>query len=147
MGRAAAGLDDGNIGPSTQQAEKNALARLALVLEAFKPDSPGKESGESGGDGGKGNQGPPGAIQAAAELKLFKLLQQQINVRTRQLQEAAVREPLTEPLRQEFSALAKEQGRLAELLLQKLQPAPQNPEDAPDQLPERPQQPPQEDSQ
>ena len=31
--------------------------------------------------------------------------------------------------RQEFRALAQEQGRLAELLLQKLQPAPQNPEE------------------
>jgi hypothetical protein len=133
MGRAAARLDARDPGRSAQQAEQNALARLALILEALEPETPGTQAGGPGesGTAGQGNQDVPKAVQTVAELKLLKLLQQQINLRTRQLQQAtAPGRPLDEAQQEEFRALGQEQGRLADLLLQMLKPAPQNPEDA-----------------
>ncbi len=62
MGRAAAMLDRRQTDAAAQQAEQDALARLALVLEALKPDKPGNQDDSGGGGGGgQGNQGGPAA--------------------------------------------------------------------------------------
>ncbi len=133
MGRAAEGLEQRQTGAATQQAEQNALARLALVLEALQPDKPASPPADgSSGGGTPGNQGAPGGVQNVAELKLLKLLEQEVHLRTRQLQEAAgLGKPLGDAQRRELEALGQQQGRLADLLMQLLKPAAQNPEDAP----------------
>ena len=124
MGQAAKMLDGRQTDAATQQAEQTALDRLALVLEALKPEQPGNpnDSGNPGA-GGQGNQAPPGGARTVEELKLLKLLQQEVNGRTRQLHETiGSSRPLTAGQRQEFSSLAEGQGRLADLVIELLPP-------------------------
>ena len=102
------------------------MARFALVLKAIEPEKPAaKDDNRQGGDNGPG-KGPPGqqgGIQSLAEIKLLKLMQEDLNQRTERLQaELAGREP-TEPQRGEFDHLSEEQGRLVELILQLIKPA------------------------
>ena len=70
--------------------------------------------GAGGGPGGQG--GAPGGVQTVAELKLLKLLQQDIALRTQQLQQRIdAGEPLDDEDRREYAVLGEEQGRLADL--------------------------------
>ena len=63
----------------------------------------------------------PGGVRAAEELKLLKLLQQEVNLRTRRLDEAiGAAKSLTPAEQQEFSDLGQGQGRLADLVMQML---------------------------
>jgi len=132
MGRAAALLDRRETGDGAQRAEHDALRRLDMLLEALKPEEP---TAESDGGGGQGNQQgpPPGAgIQSLAELKLLKLLQHEVNLRTETLQQAVAPDGKpNEQQRRQFQSLADQQGRLADLLLQLLRPVQQKPEDEP----------------
>ena len=71
MGQAAALLDRRQTDAATQQAEQDALGRLALVSEALKPEKPDSQGNKSGGGGGggQGNQGNQGAPGASARPK------------------------------------------------------------------------------
>jgi len=107
-------------GEATQRMEQNVLSRLKRLVEAMKEDKPppgdSQGGGGSGGSGSKAGQ-PGGSIRALAELKLIKLMQDDLNRRTQQLGETiGDREP-TDSEQAELSQLAKEQGQLAELML------------------------------
>jgi len=59
-----------------------------------------------------------------AQLKLLKLLQENLNLHTTQLhQQEAAGKPAAD-LRDEYARLSEEQGRLAELTFQLLRPQP-----------------------
>ncbi len=94
MGRAAGMLDLRQTSRPTQEAQRYAAGRLDLVLEALEKeppdDDPNADAGGGAGAGaGAGQAAEPGeAIQSLAELKLLKLLQKEINLRTEQLQQA-----------------------------------------------------------
>ncbi|MCC6126167.1 MAG: hypothetical protein IT426_14490 [Pirellulales bacterium] len=140
MGRAADLLDERATGRETRAAQQNALRRLDLLLEALKPEPPPakKDEENAGGAGGQGKQGvkPPGdGIKKLAELKLLKLLQQEIQFRTVELQQAVGAGGANEDQRRQFSQLAEEQGRLAELMLKMLQPVETAPEENPENVP------------
>jgi len=146
MGRAAELLGQRQTGPPTQEAEQHALGRLDLLLEALKPEPPepeqenngGNGAGGAGGAGGaKGQGGAAEAAQALAELKLLRLLQEEINLRTRQLHEAvAAAENVTPEQQRRYAELSREQGQLADLVLQLLQVQPQAPEEDLEGLPD-----------
>jgi hypothetical protein len=139
MQRAAMLLDARETGAETKQAEQQAFARLQQLLEALRPDSQAGDDGGGGGQGG-GNQqqGPPAdVIRALAELKLLKLMQEEIMRRTAELEDAQRRGGgLTDEQQTELAALAQEQGRLADLIFNLAPPPAPNPEDNPDQLPD-----------
>ena len=64
MGRASALLERRQTGPTTQEAEQNAIDRLKLILSAMEAEEPGKTANENGpGEQGenKPNGGPPAA--------------------------------------------------------------------------------------
>jgi hypothetical protein len=141
MRQAAAGLQRGEAGQAVQQAEQAALARLEQMLAALKPDE---------SDGGEdtpppeqqGNppmaQPPPGDLAGAmAELKLLKLLQEEINRRTSVLEESRANNGQPSPAdEEELAALAREQGRLADMVYNLIEATAPRPEDNPDALPE-----------
>lgn len=139
MGRAAGLLNRRQTGPPTQEAEKNALGRLDLLLEALKKDpaADGQAGGTGSGTGRGGQGGKPGAVQMLAQLKLLKLLQEEVNLRTAKLHNAVdAAEPLTDEQQRQHAALSEEQGRLADLTSQLLQIQQQDPGDDPDALPD-----------
>jgi DNA repair exonuclease SbcCD ATPase subunit len=123
MSRATARLDRFLTDTATQDSERIALARLQQLLEALKPEPPGDDQPMEqpmGNDGG-GNQPqmPPGdAVHLLAELKLLKLMQQEINRRTTELEKLrAAAQVLTAEQEEELDDLSVEQGKLADLVL------------------------------
>lgn len=118
MLRAAKFLETADVGPQTLAAERTALLRLEQLHGALQQDA--QENGNTEGQqpnqpGQNGTQ--QDLIQRLAELKLLKLMQEEINRRTIELNLQRTGDgDLTEGQLRELSDLAKEQGELAELL-------------------------------
>lgn len=128
MTRAAGLLDRRQVGVATQHAAKAAHSQLTQILEALKREQPAQgeqdqsQGGDSGGQGGGGGN-PADALQVLAELKLLKLMQEEVNRRTRELEEILAAGGLIDPeTRNEYTRLSEEQGRLADLLLNLIPP-------------------------
>lgn len=135
MERVAAQLDRLDLGQSTTQSATSALARLEQLVKALKKV---EASGDSSPSGGTGQNGPQGdSIRRLSELKLMQFMQEELNLRTQQLETARVKQggALTPEQSQARLELADEQGKLAELMLELLNTASESPEDNPDALP------------
>jgi hypothetical protein len=120
MGLAAALLDRRQMAKSTQEAQRNALARLAAMIEALKPAPPPKEPDAN--PPGKLDQRPrpgqPGGARDVAQLRLLKAMQEEINRRTEALDKASSGGDKSSPeTRRQYEALEQQQGRLEESLL------------------------------
>ena len=117
MGTAADLLEKRDTGEAAQQAERNALGRLALLVEALKPESPLEKPDGNDEPPAKPDERTQRGVQSLAELRLLRLLQQQINDRTARLQETVDKagNP-TDGQRRQYRELAAEQERLAKLV-------------------------------
>ena len=135
MDLAAEQLVAGKTGRSTQQAEHSALTRLGHIADVLRSEANQPEPQEGAGEPGQGGQGgaqPPSPIDAA-ELKMLRLMQADLNQRTRE-HEATLAEHDVPPAENELSTeLATQQQRLAGLvdemirrLSQPTPPLPQN---------------------
>lgn len=143
MQRAAELLELRDTGLPAQTAQEAARQRLARLLEAFaknqKKQDGAKRDGGGGGGGGSGSGsgeqgGRPDGEFVLAQLKLLKLLQEDLNQRYRETvtdNDADSREA-----RRELIEIAAEQGKLAELTLKLSEPPAGAPEDAPEKLPD-----------
>lgn len=123
MTRAAGRLDRFLTDADTQTAEQIALTRLEQLLEALKPEPPADMNDQPppppGDPSQNGPQLPPGdALHLLAELKLMKLLQEEIHRRTTELEALRVGGALPPEKNQELADLAAEQGKLADLVLE-----------------------------
>jgi hypothetical protein len=111
----------------TQGAEKAAARRLKQLLESLKPDLPGNGGQQDGGGGGGGGGGAGGAgdgIPTAAQVKMLKALQKELNERTEQLDELVRRDKeLTPEQRTELDQLHEDQRTLADLARDMTKPA------------------------
>ena len=119
------------------------LARIEQLIAALKQDAappPDKPPGEEGGGGegaGQGGGGQQPNVRSVAELKLLKLIQEQINARTLTLDEARRDAAnLSDEQQLEFAQLSEEQGRLADLIANMMQVTDEKPEDNPAGLPD-----------
>ncbi|MBL9125237.1 MAG: hypothetical protein JNG90_16490, partial [Planctomycetaceae bacterium] len=124
MARAAEHFDRQQTDLAAQQAARRALQRLELLLQALAADpSPGDQQpqgndGESPSGGAGGSPGQPGdAIAEIAQLKLIKLMQEEVNARTRELDESVSKHQTPGPeAQQEYTRLSEEQSQLADLV-------------------------------
>ena len=103
-------------GSQTAAAQEAARVRFAQLLAALenKPkegDKPGEEGGGAG-SGGQQSGGRPDGNQVLTQLKLLKILQEDLNGRYRTLTE-----PDAGDDQGQLGEIAAEQGRLAELAL------------------------------
>lgn len=127
-------------GPAAQEPQRHALARLEQLLAALEPDKPDDQQSQQDDGSGSGSQsgGQQGeALPDTAQLKLLKLLQLDLNERTRTLadrlqQGGAARDEAARAL----VRVGDEQGKLADLVRNLSQPADEKPEDDPDSLPD-----------
>ncbi len=143
MQRAGEGLERRELNDATLDAERRALARLEQLQSAMSTDKneaakkPDQADDKQGGEQPSGGNQQQPKIRSVAELKLLKLVQEQINERTIALDEARQKSTsLTEAQQAEFVALSQEQGRVADLVTNMMQAEDQRPEDDPDQLPD-----------
>jgi hypothetical protein len=122
MDRACGLLDRGETGPPTQQSQQNALRRLALATNAITPEPAAKAEAEGRGGQGSGEKGSSGKQLTLAELKLLKSLQQEINQRTAQLEQAyGPRGAMASDAGRQYADLARDQADLADLVGQLLE--------------------------
>lgn len=120
MVRTAARLSQRDTGSATQQLEQDVLRRLTDLLAAMKQDQPPKPPQPNNKNGQPGNGGAkkPPDNHALAELRLIHLMQDDLNRRTRRLDEAvAGSATISDEQKQEFTELTEEQGHLAELMV------------------------------
>jgi hypothetical protein len=133
-------LDRGETDDPTQQSARAALDRLQRLAEALKtdPSESQPQEGQSEQQSDQQQQQPPGdGIAALAELKLLKLMQEELNQRTAALEEARQTQgALTPDQEQQLADLSQEQGQLAELLLNLAAETEDNPENNPAALPD-----------
>ena len=105
----------------TQRAASSAAARLKQLIDSLQPDPPkngGQQKPPPGGDqGGDGPSGNGDGIPAAAQLKMLKALQEEINGRTEFFDELKRRGKELKPEQAaELDALQEEQGTLADIV-------------------------------
>jgi hypothetical protein len=137
MRRAAGMMAHGQTDAAAQQAARDAATRLEQMLAALKPDdSPPPDAPPPDAPP---PMSPPGGQQnpfsSLAALKLLQLLQGEINRRTQELETVRAREgKLTDEQTRLLDALATEQGRLAEMVLNMIQEVAPKPEDMIDPL-------------
>ena len=122
-------------------AETVALTRLQQILDALKPGKPPQGDPQQKPPGGQDGKPKPPAdgIDQLAQLKLVKLLQEEIHRRTMELEKLSVSRPLSPSQLSEYEDLSLEQGRLADIVGDLIQAAEQaasdeNLLDDPDQL-------------
>jgi len=120
MAVAAGWLARQNTDRRVQTAQEAALDRLARLVEALGPTSPGPEEA---GPGGAQGPAPPGQAKApsdpkvVAQLRLLRLLQEDLFVRTQQWEKRFGQlAPLPPEARRQYKQLSSEQGELADLL-------------------------------
>jgi hypothetical protein len=122
MESAAQRLKETKTDEETKRAAVAAANRFKQLLDALKPDPPkdgGQQQGgeqQGGGQQGGAQQGGDG-IPAAAQLKMLKALQQEINDRTEFYDELRRRnKELTLEQQAELNRLHEDQGTLADLV-------------------------------
>lgn len=134
MTKAAELLSHRETGNATQSVQESARLRLAQLLSTLAKDQaakpPAEQSPEGSGEGG-GKQKRGDGAHVLAQLKLLKLLQEDLNQRFR-----AAAEPIGNQGAQQLAELAQEQGKLAELTAKLAAPPEANPEDDPEKLPD-----------
>jgi hypothetical protein len=137
MGQAAESLDQRQTGATTQEPQRRAMRRLDLLVEALKPEPPAPpkpddDNPPAGGDNANKKQGPQDdRLPPLAELKLLKLMQQEINSRIETLQHVAADKPTAAQLR-EYTDLSRQQGHLADIILRSVPPAERDVEPQPE---------------
>jgi hypothetical protein len=134
---AADRLDAQDAGPAVKGAQEDALRGLLLLEEALKSDDsepmPMEDEPPPEGEG----QPPAGAVQNIAELKLVKLLQEEIQRQTAELEKLGQQNgKLTADQEQRLDELARDQGKLAEMVVNLIAKGEEKGEDALPALPE-----------
>jgi hypothetical protein len=125
MARSAQLLEEHQTGAPTQRAEKRAFDLIAHALNALKP-VPKDPLQPPPPDDASGKDSPPDpqnantdATQALAELKLLKWMQDDVNLRTKALdEEYRDADELPPDARQQYRELSEQQGAIADLVLQ-----------------------------
>jgi hypothetical protein len=135
MGKAGEGMERQDTGNATQRVERDVIRRIGQLLEALKSAQKQGGGGNSGGEGGKQSAAAQDSIRSLAEVKLLRLMQQDLNGRFQQLADGP--EKLSrEEQAFELERLSLEQGKLADLMQNFTRPPSENPEDDPEKLPD-----------
>ena len=128
-------LSGGQTGADVQERQQDAQRRLEQLREALEPDEssppPEQEAGPEEKPTGGGDTPPLPAIGSLAELKLLKLMQEEVQRQTAELEKIRSEAgELDTQQRQRLESLAAEQGKLADMVINMIKAAEEKPEDA-----------------
>lgn len=122
MRAAVDGLRRQETGAATERRQRQAEARLAQLIAAMAPEKPEpneqqqNENSGGAGQGGAGGEQPPGErIPDVAQLKLVKLMQEELNQRTADTAQRLATTSNNADL-QEYVQLGEEQAQLAKMM-------------------------------
>lgn len=140
MDDAADGMRKRETGMPTRRSAQKALRRLAQLIAALAPDPQAKTDSKPqqspAGQGGASQANQDG-IADLAQLKLIKLMQLELNERTRELDVSIdSSEGATPDELEQYAVISVEQETLAELLFELTKPSEPDPENDPDNLPD-----------
>lgn len=114
----------------TQRAARAAARRFEQLINALKPDKPKNGGQGQGGGDGQGGGGGGDGIPPAAQVKMLKALQEEINDRTEFFDELRRRKhELTPGQNEELGRLEIDQGTLADLARDLTRPKKEDGED------------------
>jgi hypothetical protein len=130
MASAVEALENRDTGTQAQGAQEAARRRLAQLLTAFENKAKQGKQGDGGSGSGGGGSGSEGNIDLT-QLKLLRVLQEDLNDRYRNLIAGGDGDA-----GKRMAEIAEEQGKLAELTLKLSEPVVKNPEDDPEKLPD-----------
>jgi hypothetical protein len=118
METAAQRLQELKTDEETRRAVVAAANRFKQLIESLKPDAPKEGGPQQGGDSGGGSGGGSGdGIPPAAQVKMLKALQQEINERTEFYDELRRRKKeLTLEQKADLDRLHEDQGTLADIV-------------------------------
>ncbi|MGE5754118.1 MAG: DUF4175 domain-containing protein, partial [Planctomycetaceae bacterium] len=118
METAARRLQELKTDEETRRAAVAAADRFKQLIESLKPDAPKQGGAQKGGDGdGGGGSGSGDGIPPAAQVKMLKALQQEINERTEFYDELRRRKKgLTPEQSTDLDRLHEDQGTLADIV-------------------------------
>lgn len=132
MVEAADQLAEIETGVETQRAEEEAIRWLDRLVASLNPagedgDDDDPQNGQEGEgrpmQGGQGQAGQGDGIPAEAQIRMLKAMQEDINLRTQELDELKRQdEPLSEAQEQEFVRLEEDQHTIADLLRDLIRP-------------------------
>ena len=119
MQEAGARLDKESTGGATQEIQEDVIRQLSELIEALRKERT-KPQPPSGGGGGGGGGGRQPLVPALAELKMLKLMQQDVNKRTRKIDEEVNqardgRRELTRDQRDRLRRSAAKEGEIARI--------------------------------
>lgn len=127
MSLSAAWLERGRVDDPAQSAQREALGRLGRLLESLRPAPPGQPGEAKPGPAPDAPAATPPATQPPAsgaslrrlaELKLLRLIQEDLRQRTAELDQAVQAGTIApDEARRQYHDISQQQGRLAELLL------------------------------
>ena len=137
MRRAGVLLARGQTDEAVLDAERAALLHLEQILNALKKDDAPPAGGSPQGEpNGKQQAGQGDFGGSMAEIKLLKFLQEAINARTTELESRRARQgSLTTDQQQELDSLARQQGRLADMVLELIKASAQPKDEGPELFP------------
>ena len=118
MGEAATRLDKEDSGGVTQEIEDDAIKKLADLVEALRKERTKPQQGGGGGGGGGGGKQP--LVPPIAELKMLKIMQHDVNVKTKKIddeaaQSAAEHADLNKDQRDRLRRAASKEGEIARI--------------------------------
>ncbi|SIO67299.1 protein of unknown function [Singulisphaera sp. GP187] len=114
----------------TQRAARSAARRFEQLINSLKPDKPKNGGQGQGGGDGQGGGGGGDGIPPAAQVKMLKALQEEINDRTEFFDELRRRKHELTPLQnEELGRLETDQGTLADLARDLTRPKKEDGED------------------
>jgi hypothetical protein len=112
-------LDKEETGLATQEIEEDVIKKLGELVDALRKERKEKQQQQQkGGGGGGGGGGKPPLVPPLAELKMLRIMQRDVNARTKRVDEQVVKTPekkLTNDMKETLRRTAQKEGDIARI--------------------------------
>jgi hypothetical protein len=117
MHEATRRLDKEETGVVTQEIQEDVVRKLSELVDALRKERKEKQQQQGGGGGGGGGGKSP-LVPPLAELKMLRIMQRDVNARTKRIDEQVVKTPekkLTNDMKETLRRTAQKEGDIARI--------------------------------